>query len=92
MLSKRWKGLMVKLVSVLFAQDSAAFEESLGRSKLEEAIEGWKGESKLASSLCAGDSASSTGPEEKVKSKTYKCPTPPSLCLIKMDIIIYDIP
>ena len=70
MLSKRWKGLMVKLVSVL----CAAFEESLGRSKLEEAIEGWK----LASSLCAGDSASSTGPEEKVKSKTYKCPTPPS--------------
>ena len=79
MLSKRWKGLMVKLVSVLFAQDSAAFEESLGRSKLEETIEGWwKEESKLASSLCAGDSASSTGPEEKVKSKTYKCPTPPS--------------
>ena len=79
MLSKRWKGLMVKLVSVLFAQDSAAFEESLGRSKLEETIEGWwKEESKLASSLCAGDSASSTGPEEKVKSRTYKCPTPPS--------------
>ena len=66
---------MVKLVSVL----CAAFEESLGRSKLEETIEGWqKEESKLASSLCAGDSASSTGPEEKVKSKTYKCPTPPS--------------
>ena len=75
MLSKRWKGLMVKLVSVL----CAAFEESLGRSKLEETIEGWwKEESKLASSLCAGDSASSTGPEETVKSKTYKCPTPPS--------------
>ena len=75
MLSKRWKGLMVKLVSVL----CAAFEESLGRSKLEEAIVGWqKEESKLASALCAGDSASSTGPEEKVKSKTYKCPTPPS--------------
>ena len=90
MLSKRWKGLMVKLVSVLFAQDSTAFEESC-RSKLEETIGGWKGESKLASALCAGDSASSTGPEEKVKSKTYKCPTPPSLCLIKMDIIIYDI-
>ena len=82
MLSKRWKGLMVKLVSVL----RAAFEESLGRSKLEETIEGWrKEESKLASSLCAGDSASSTGPEEKVKSKTYKCPTPPSSCLIKID-------
>ena len=74
MLSKRWKGLMMKLVSVL----RAAFEEFLGRSKLEETIGGWKGESKLASSLCAGDSASSTGPEEKVKSKTYKCPTPPS--------------
>ena len=74
MLSKRWKGLMVKLVSVL----CAAFEESLGRSNLEDTIEGWKEESKLASSLCAGDSASSTGPEEKVKSKTYKCPTPPS--------------
>ena len=74
MLSKRWKGLMVKQVSVL----RAAFEESLGRSKLEEMIEGWKEESKLASSLCAGDSASSTGPEETVKSKTYKCPTPPS--------------
>ena len=29
--------------------------------------------------------------EPVVKSKTYKCPTPPSLCLIKMDIIIYDI-
>ena len=78
MLSKRWKGLMVKLVSVLFAQDSTAFEESC-RSKLEETIEGWwKEESKLVSALCAGDSASSTGPEEKVKSKTYKCPTPPS--------------
>jgi len=69
---------MVKLVSVLFAQDTAAFEESLGRSKLEEMIEGWKEESKPASALCAGDSASSTGPEETVKSKTYKCPTPPS--------------
>ena len=45
MFPKRWKGLMVKLVSVLFAQDSAAFEGSLGRSKLEEMIEGWlKGE------------------------------------------------
>ena len=74
MLSKRWKGLMVKQVSVL----RAAFEEFLGRSKLEETIEGWKEESKLASALCAGDSASSTGPEETVKSKTYKCPTPPS--------------
>ena len=74
MLSKRWKGLMVKLVSVL----CVAFEESLGRSNLEETIEGWKEESKPASALCAGDSASSTGPEEKVKSKTYKCPTPPS--------------
>ena len=81
MLSKRWKGLMVKLVSVL----CAAFEESLGRSKLEEMIEGWKEESKPASALCAGDSASSTGPEEKVKSKTYKCPTPPSSCLINID-------
>ena len=65
---------MVKLVSVL----CAAFEESLGRSKLEETIEGWKEESKLASALCAEDSASSTGPEETVKSKTCKCPTPPS--------------